>query len=178
MYILADLYDDEHVLRTHSYFEEMGYTTFVASNTLEEIRGFHECYGFTPAYPDLLLEDVDVADYDVILFAGCDGNSTVLHRDPEAHRIAREAMEQGKVIASAGDGPVILAKAGVLEGRTVTVLNDVTWFGITDQWVRAIERGGAIFADRSLVRDGQLVTADLIVSTDFAWGIIEATVEQ
>ena len=149
----------------------------MASNTLEEINGFHECYDFTPAYPDLLLGDVDVANYDIILFAGDDHNSTELHNAPEAHRIARDAMEQGKVVAAAGDGPVILAKAGVLEGKMVTVLRDATFFGVADQWVNAIERHGAIFTDRSLVRDGQLVTADFVAS-NFVWGIIETMGEQ
>ena len=177
LYVLADFYDDEHVIRSRPHFERLDYATSVASNTLEEINGFHECYDFTPAYPDLLLEDVDVANYDVILFAGDDHNSTVLHDDPEAHRIARDAMEQGKVVAAAGDGPVILAKAGVLEGKMVTVVRDATFFGIADQWVDAVERHGAIFTDRSLVRDGQLVTADFVAS-NFVWGIIETMGEQ
>lgn len=177
LYILADQYDDEHIIKTRSHFERMGYTAFLASNTLEEIHGFHECYGFTPAYPDLLLENVDVVDYDIILFTGGDSNTTVLHNDPQVHRIAREAMERGKVIAAAGDGPVILAKAGVLEGRTVTVLNNVTWVGIADQWIQAVERHGAIFTDHSPVRDGLLITADF-ATPDFLWGIIEVMEEQ
>jgi protease I len=150
----------------------------VASNTLEEVRGFHECYDFTPANPDLLLDDVDVADYDAILFTGSDGNSVELHSDPAAHRVAQDAAAQGKVLAAAGDGPVILAKAGVLEGKTVTVMSNVNWYGITDQWVNAIERRGAIYTGRSPVRDGLLVTADFIKSPNFTWGIIEAIEEQ
>ena len=177
LYILADQYDDEHVLKTSHHFEMAGYTTFVASNTLEEINGFHECYDFTPAYPDLLLDDVDVADYDAILFAGSDGIFTKLHGDLEAHRIAQDAIDQGKVIADAGDGPVILARAGVLEGKTVTVLNKSTLYGITDQWINAVERRGAIYSEDSLVRDNLLVTADLATG-DFARGIIEVMEEQ
>ncbi|MFC1923418.1 DJ-1/PfpI family protein [Chloroflexota bacterium] len=177
LYILADQYDDEHVLKTSHHFEMAGYTTFVASNTLEEINGFHECYDFTPAYPDLLLKDVDVADYDAILFAGSDGISTILHGDLETHRIAQDALEQGKVIAAAGDGPVILARAGALEGKTVSVLSKSALYGITDQWINAVERRGAIYSDRSLVRDNLLVTADLATG-DFARGIIEVMEEQ
>jgi putative intracellular protease/amidase len=177
LYILVDQYDDEHVIRTRPHFEEMGYTAFVASNTLETRRGFHECYGFTPAYPDLLIGDVVVADYDLIVFTGDDGNTVVLHNDSETHRIGREAMEQEKVIAAAGDGPVILAKAGVLEGRTVTVLNNVQWFGIGDQWIDAVEKRGATFIDHSPVRDGLLVTADF-ATPNFLLGLIEVLEEQ
>ena len=177
LYILADQYDDEHVLKTSHHFEMAGYTTFVASNTLEEINGFHECYDFTPAYPDLLLEDVDVADYDAILFAGSDGIFTKLYGDLEAHRIAQDAVEQGKVIAAAGDGPVILARAGVLEGKTISVLNKSTLYGITDQWINAVERRGAIYNGHPLVRDDLLVTADFATG-DFARGIIEVMEDQ
>jgi protease I len=145
LYILADQYDDEHILKTCHHFETAGYTTHVASNTLDVVHGFHECYEFTPAYPDLLLEDVDVANYDAILFVGSDGVSIDLHNDPLAHRIAQDALEQGKVIVAVGDGPVILAKAGLLEGRTATVLRNISWYAVGDQWFNAIVRQGAIY---------------------------------
>jgi protease I len=176
LYIFTDQYEDEHVLKTGPNFERAGYKTFVASNTLEEIRGFHECYGFTPANPDLLLEDVDVADYDAIVFVGSDGYVTELHNDRDAHRIARDAMEQGKVVAAIGDGPVLLARAGLLEGRTVTVLYNVSMYGIGDQWFNTIQRYGAIYTNRSPVRDGLLITADF-ASVELVWGIIEVLEE-
>ena len=177
LYVLVDKYDDEHVIKTQPTFERYGYTTAVASNTLEEVRGFHECYDFTPAYPELLLEEVQVADYDAVLFCGGDGVSIDLHEDPAAHRIAREAMEREMVVAAAGDGPVILAKAGLFEGRRVTVLHNVLMHGIMDQWLKAIERKGAIYVDGSPVRDDRLVTAALVTSK-FAQGIIEVLQEQ
>jgi protease I len=177
LYIFTDEYDDEHIIRIGPSLERAGYSTFLASDTLEEIRGFHECYDFTPAYPDMLLEDVVVADYDAIVFIGSDGWSTSLHSDPAAHRIAREAFEQGKVVAAIGDGPVILAQAGLLQGKTVTVKKDVYMHGIADQWFKAILREGANYTDRSPVRDGLLITADL-VSLKVAWAIIEVLEEQ
>jgi protease I len=177
LYLLTDLFDDEHLIRTRPHFERAGYTTFVASNTLKEIRGFHECYNHTPARPDLLLGDVHVADYDAILFAGSDAGATIFHNDPMVHQIAREAMEQGIVIAAVGDGPVILAKAGLLNGKTVTVVQNVPVNGIDDQWFHAIEAGGAIYTDQSPVRDGLLVTADFASAT-FTWGIIEVIEEE
>jgi hypothetical protein len=67
-YVLSDLYDDEHVMRTSPYFERAGYTLQVASDTLDVIHGFHECCGHTPANPDMLLDDVDVTNYDAIFF--------------------------------------------------------------------------------------------------------------
>jgi protease I len=148
----------------------------VASNTLDVVHGFHECYEFTPAYPDLLLEDVDVANYDAILFVGSDGVSIDLHNDPLAHRIAQDALEQGKVIVAVGDGPVILAKAGLLEGRTATVLRNISWYAVGDQWFNAIVRQGAIYCDLSLVRDGLLITADF-ASVDLVWGVLETIMQ-
>lgn len=177
LYIFTDQYDDEHVIKVGPSLKRAGYTTYLASDTLEEIRGFHECYDFTPATPDMLLEDVVVADYDAILFLGSDGWSTALHSDPAAHRIAREAFEQWKVVVAIGDGPVILARAGLLAEKTVTVKKDVYMHGIADQWYKAILREGAIYTDRSPVRDGLLITADL-ASIRVAWAIIEVLEEQ
>ncbi|MFC1878673.1 DJ-1/PfpI family protein [Chloroflexota bacterium] len=160
LYIFVDKYDDEHVLKTYPAFERAGYQHYVASNTLEEIRGFHECYDFTPAQPDMLLEDVSVGEYDAIFFPGSDHNNVILHNDKEAHRIAADAMSSGKVLVAVSDSPVILAKAGLLEGRTVNVIYNVYMHGVADQWRNAIERNGAIYTDRSPVRDGLLITAD------------------
>jgi protease I len=177
LYILTDEYDDEHVLKTQPHFERAGYTTFVASNTLEVARGFHECYDFTPAYPDMLLEDVDVSDYDAIVFVGSDANTTDLHTDPDAHRVAADAMEAEIVVAGVGDGPVVLAKAGLLEGKLVNVMNDVHMYGVADQWFNAITRHGAIYTKTSPVRDGTLITADF-ATIDLVWGIIEIMQEK
>jgi putative intracellular protease/amidase len=177
LYVLADEYDDEHLIKTRPYFERIGYTTHVTSNTLDVIRGFHECYNFTPAYPELLLDDVEVTHYDVIIFGGSDHWSTVLHENTAAHRIAQDAMAKGIVLAALGDGPVILAKAGVLEGKYVSVMKDVHMYGVTDQWSLAIERHGAIYTKASPVRDGLLITADF-ASREFSWGILEVLREQ
>jgi protease I len=172
LYILADKYDDEHVLRTKPAFERNNYSTFVASNTLDEIRGFHECYDFTPAKPDLLLADVNVMDYDAIVFVGSDHDNTILHDDHEAHRIASEALAANRVVAAISDGPVILAKAGLLEGRTVNVIVNVHMHGVAEQWLHAIERAGATYTIRSPYRDGLLVTAD-IANVRVAYAILE-----
>lgn len=177
LYVLSNLYDDEHVLKTRSRFEEAGYEVKVASDTLNVIRGFHECYDNTPADPNLLLEDVNVADYDAILFAGSQAFVVEFRYTSAAHRIASEAMEQGKVIAAAGNGPVILAQAGVLDGRTVAVLHDTPWDAITDEWIKVVEEHGATYSELSPVQDGLLITTDY-ASARFAWDIIEAIENQ
>lgn len=176
LYILEAQYDDEHVVKTRPVFEELGYTAVVASNTLEMVRGYRECYKFTPAYPELLLQDVVVGDYDAILFLGSDGDAA-LHRDAEAYRIAREALEQGKVVGALGDGPVVLARAGLLEGKVVNVLHDYPNAGAADQWIRAVRQAGAIYIDRAPVRDGLLVTSDF-ATLKFVYGILEVLGEQ
>lgn len=177
LYVFADQYDDEHVVKMGPTLERAGYTTYLASNTMEQIRGYHECYDFTPADPDMLLEQVDVSNYDAILFLGTDGWNTDLHNDPAAHRIAQDAFEQGKLVVATGDGPVILARAGLLDGKMVNVKKDVPMHGIGDEWSRIVERHGAIYTANSPARDGLLVTADFgTIKT--AWAIIEVLEQQ
>ena len=172
LYVLSDLYDDEHVLKTRPHFEKAGYAIQVASDTLDVVHGFHECYGHTPASPDVLLGEVDVAKYDAIIFAGGEAYSVVFRYNSDAHRIAREAVEHGKVVAAAGNSPIILAQAGLLEGKTVTVLHDTKWDGLTDEWIQEIEELGAKYSELSPVRDGTLITADS-ASARFTWDIID-----
>jgi putative intracellular protease/amidase len=123
------------------------------------------------------LEGGEVADYDVILFAGSDGWTTTHHGDPATHRIAREALEQGKVVVTTKDEPIILGRAGLLEGKTVNVKKDVPKHWDGDDRFNIIMRHGAIYTDRSPARDGLLITGDF-GTLKVAWAIIEVIEEQ
>jgi serine protease Do len=69
-------------------------------------------------YPDLALEDVDVKEADVILFAGGPG-SRAFWENGEALRIAREAMEHNRHLAAAGPSALlpVLASEEPLEKK-------------------------------------------------------------
>lgn len=70
--------------------------------------------------PDLAFSEVNVTDFEALIFIGGMGTRE-LWDNTEAQRMAREAADGGKILAAISMAPVILARAGLLEGREATV---------------------------------------------------------
>lgn len=105
------------------------------------------------ATPDILLGEVDIDDYDVIVVPGGSGSPRYLWNNPQAHGLIRKAYDRGKIVASICLSSVVLANAGVLEGRDATVF-------ATPVSVRILEDRGANYLQQEVVVDGKIVTAD------------------
>jgi len=104
---------------------------------------------------DLSLNEVDVSDFDAIIFIG--GPGALKHLDNEdSYRLAREAAEKGKVVAAICVAPAILAKAGVLSGKKATI-----WTSPTHrELVKILTENGARYIDENVVVDGKMITAN------------------
>ena len=117
--------------------------------------------------PDVLLSDVRAADYDAIVFVGGYPYDPDV---PEMHRVAREAIAEGKLVAGICNGVITLAKAGVLEGKRVTVL--------TDQPASELEEARAILTDALVEHDGLIITGNgPEASSQFGEAIVAALEE-
>jgi len=99
------------------------------------------------------IDDVDVSDYDAVIFIGGPG-AVEYQQDVQAHMAAQEAVNRGKLLAAICIAPTILAKAGVLQGKKVTV-----WNG-DGQQVKVLTDNGAQFSDESVMVDGRILTAN------------------
>lgn len=118
---------------------------------------------------NILLKDLKVADYDAILFIGGSGAANYIE-DEVCHKIAREAIENNKVLGAICIAPAILAKAGVLDGKKATV-----WSSVMDKSaVKILEENGAIFQKDSVVVDGKIITGN---GPDAAKGFAEKIIE-
>ena len=103
----------------------------------------------------LSLKDLNVADFDAIIFIGGSGALKYLDND-ESYQIAREAVSQKKLLAAICISPVILAKTGVLEGKKATV-----WSSPLDKTpVRILQDHGALYQAELVVVDGKIITAN------------------
>lgn len=156
-----DMEDNEYT-KTCRALEDAGVEMVVASTSTGTAKGKR-----TKARVDTALEDVVVAEYDAVVFIGGNG-SKKLWKDEDAHRVAREAMEQGKVLAAICASPGTLANAGVLKGKKATAHPKSGAKSI-------IEDNGGTYVAESVVIDGKLITADGPGSAD-AYGA--AIVEQ
>jgi len=104
---------------------------------------------------DLLVSELNPAEFDAVVFIGGPGCLQSLDNE-DSYRVARETVNQGKVLASICISPVILAKSGVLEGKKATV-----WSSPMDQSpVQILKENKATYQEAPVVVDGNIVTAN------------------
>jgi|GEM_PF-267135 len=125
--------------------EKKGYLITIASSSLSEAQGMLG----TKVKPDLLLKEAKATDYDAIVFIGGSG-TTQYFNDPQALALAIEAEKHHKVIGAICIAPVILAKAGVLQGKKATV-----WSGEK----QTLQKSGAVCTGKAVEVDGKIITA-------------------
>ncbi len=123
---------------------------------------------------DLKLDDLKVEDFDAIIFTG--GPGALDHLDKEiSYEIAKKTLEKGKILGAICISPVILAKAGVLEGKKATVWSSP----LNKEPIKTLEENGAVFVDEKAVRDGNIITGNgPAAAKDFAEKIVEALTEK
>lgn len=115
------------------------------------VEGF-DTYTEKPGYlvqADIAFADVVPEDYDALLVPG--GRAPeYLRNDPDVQRIVRHFFEKDTPVATICHGPLILAKAGVIEGKQMAAYPALE---------PDLEAAGASFIDREAVVDGKLVTS-------------------
>ncbi len=100
-------------------------------------------------------EELDVLEFDAIIFIGGPGAGAYIENEM-CHTIARDAVENNKVLAAICIAPAILAKAGVLKGKIATV-----WSSSMDKSaIKILKENGALYKDDSVVCDGNIITAN------------------
>jgi protease I len=146
MIIAPERFRDEELFVTQEELELAGHRTVIASRVKGICPGSRG--GFATA--TLTLLEVDVDDYDAVVFVG-GGGAKVYFADDSALRIARSMAESGKVTAAICLAPVILANAGILAGKRATVAGTEA---------KTLEDKGAHYTGPGVTVDGTIVTAN------------------
>ena len=119
---------------------------------VHEVVGDEDTYTETPGRgvnATVGFADVNTSDYIGVIIPG--GRAPeYLRRDAEVKRIVREAVAADLPVAAVCHGPMILAEAGVLQGRTCTAVEDI---------IPEVEGAGATWASERVHSDGRFVTA-------------------
>lgn len=145
LFIIApEGFRDEEYYTPKQILEKAGIKVVTASTTMQTKSAAGK-----PQAADLLLSEADV-DYDAIVFIGGPG-TTVLFNDTDAARLAVGFYEQGKIVAAICIAPVILANAGLLNGKNATVFYSEA---------KTLERSGAHYTSKSVTVDGSLITGN------------------
>ena len=108
-------YDQTEFRIPQEIFEKAGMQVIVVSSQ----KGEATAPSGDKVQVDLLLDDLNVADFDAIVFIGGYGTEEYV-KHQGAFAIAQEAVKQDKVLAAICWAPIILANAGVLKGKKAT----------------------------------------------------------
>ena len=151
MLIAQQDFRDEEYLIPKGIFQQQGIDVKTASVEKGQAVGV---YGGV-AEADLAFVDVKVDEFDGIVFVG--GSGAMRDMDNiDVYRVAREAVEKKKVLGAICISPAILANAGVLKGKKVTVFAS----NMDKSAVKILESRGCDYQAESVVTDGRIVTAN------------------
>ncbi len=145
LFISADRYEDSELLVPYYRFLEEGIEVDIASMKKGPIKGKH---GYEMEVTKTLAQ-VLPDDYDILVLPGGKAPEAV-RREPKAVEIARDFFMKGKPVAAICHGPQTLVTAGLLKGRRATCYRTV---------VPELTAAGAIYEDKEVVVDGNLVTS-------------------
>jgi len=151
MVVASNDFRDEECFAPKRILEQAGIEVKIASDVEGEARG---SLGGEIAV-DLLVSEADAAEFEAVIFVG--GPGALEHLDNEAsYRLARAAVEKGKILAAICIAPVILAKAGALRGKQATV-----WSSPSERKpIEILEKNGANYISQNVVIDGNIITAN------------------
>ena len=161
MVIAETNFRDEELFEPKSVLEKEGVRVDIASTSISPAKGKLGAI----VNPDLLLSDINIDNYDAIVFIGGSGSMQYFN-DQRAHSFAREAVTSGKMAAAICIAPAILANAGLLNGKNATVFSSEA---------DTLRKNGAFYTKAGVEIDGNIITANGPQSaTKFGEAILEA----
>jgi len=135
---------DEELKIPHQYFRKYGAKVALASSTKKPVKGM---LGMV-VRPSMLLNEVDPKSVDCVIFVGGKGVQEYFE-SRLAEAIAKKTVAEGKVLGAICLAPVILANAGLLEGKQATSFPSVA---------SSVRNMGGKWVKQPAVRDGLIVT--------------------
>ena len=141
-----------------------GVTVDVAGTEAGPITGSH---GITVT-PDRTLAGLDAGAYDLVALPGGMPGTINLREHPDVRRIVAELAGLGRYTAAICAAPIVLAAAGVTEGRAVTSHPSV-----------AAQFAGSAYREEAVVRDGPVITSrGAGTAMAFALALVETLVDR
>lgn len=114
---------------------------------------------------DLTLTEVNVNDYDGVVFVGGPGMAEMVEHQGLI-QLAQNFYQAGKLVAGICVAAAILAKAGILQGRRAT-----SWEGVKED----LTANGANYTGMAVEVDGNIITANgPQAAHEFGHKIVEA----
>jgi len=102
--------------------------------------------------PDVAVKDVFIDNYDALVIVGGPGCPSLMEY-PEVLKLIQDASNKDKIVSSICLAGMILARAGVTQGKKATVFK-------TSDSLSEYSKTNTIFVDQPVVVDDTLVTAN------------------
>ncbi len=149
MVIAPDQFRDEELHAPREIFKNYGWQVDTVSTKTGDINGM---LGAVETVSKTL-DDIDANMYDGIVVVGGMGSPEYLYDNTQLHSILKTVSNNGKVVSSICLSGAVLAKAGLLKGKTATVWPDETA-------IQILKDNGANYTEDPCVTDGKTVTAN------------------
>ncbi len=149
MVIAPDQFRDEELHAPREIFKNYGWQVDTVSTKTGDIKGM---LGATETVTKTL-DDVDAKTYDAIVVVGGMGSPEYLYDNTQLHAMLNAVSDNAKVVSSICLSGAVLAKAGLLKGKTATVWPDETA-------IQILKDNGANYTEEACVTDGKIVTAN------------------
>jgi protease I len=163
--IASENFRDEEYFITKEVLEKRGINVKTVCDKTKAVGKFGG-----EAKADILINDLNVDNFDAIIFAGGQGAIKLLDNEL-SYDILRKAMIMKKIVAAICIAPTILAKAGILAGKRATV-----WSTDMDKSaIKILQLNDAIYERDSIVKDGNIITGE---NAEFAQEFGEAIAEE
>ena len=158
---LAEGFEEVEALTVVDYLrriENMGVDTVSIGESLQ-VLGAHNI----EVKADKYINDLeDLTSYDGLVIPGGMPGATNLRDHENVIRIIKQMNDQGKLIAAICAGPIVLEKAGIIDGKKVT-----SYPGFDK------DLPNSIYKNKALVADGNIITAQgPAKAVDFAIEIV------
>jgi 4-methyl-5(b-hydroxyethyl)-thiazole monophosphate biosynthesis len=116
------------------------------------IAGLHDGYITSSrkvkVLPDTAIDMIKAGDFDMIVLPGGQPGSDTMHADARVISLLKDFSHKGKLLGAICAAPIVLAKAGVLQGKHVT-----SFPAYQDRL------GGGIYEETAVVMDGNIMTS-------------------
>ena len=157
---LADGFEEVEALTVVDYLRRMDITVDIISIMEgKEVKGAHDIV----VVADRVIDRAGgMGRYDGVVIPGGLPGATNLRDDNDVIDMVRKTDGEGGLLAAICAGPIVLEKAGIIEGRRIT-----SYPGFE------AELGGGIYEQKSVVRDNNIITArGPALAADFAIEIV------
>lgn len=163
--IASENFRDEEYFITKEVLEKKGINVKTICDKAKAIGSFGG-----EAKADILIDNLNIEDFDAIIFAGGSGAVKLLDNET-SYLIIRKAVIMKKILAAICIAPTILAKAGALKGKMTTV-----WSTDMDKSaIKIIQLNDGIYQRKAIVKDGNIITGE---NAEFSQEFGEAIVDE